>query len=209
MGLAAAGGVVAAGAVAWLVVATTGGSSDDKGGSSSASSHSASSGTTGGPSSLSPTVDGTSRPPSTLASTPPGSRTEGGMYAWIPPEGWTRKVVTAIEVHYISPDHQQEILANAKDASGDLLERWQIEEQNHTSKGMDYKRVRLENTTFRGGPAVAWEYYVTVKGKYWHVRLLGFRSGGTSYEIDTWYRPDIEDTAVPVYEKVKQSFTPR
>ncbi|MGQ4383348.1 protein kinase [Streptomyces sp. SAS_270] len=209
-GFAAAGGVVVAGALVWVVIAATGGSPDDKDNSSSSSgsSASASTGRTGGSGSPSPTVEGTSRPPSTLVSAPPGSRKEGGMYAWVPPKGWTRNMVSAVEVHYASPDRKQEILANANEASGDLLEQWQIKERNQTSKGLDYQRVRLENTTFRGAPAVVWEYYVTAKGKYWHARLLGFRSGSTSYEISTWYRPDTEATALPVYEQVKKTFTP-
>ncbi|MGX5182607.1 protein kinase domain-containing protein [Streptomyces avermitilis] len=201
MGLAAAGGVVAAGAVAAVVIAATGGSPGHDRDASSATS-SAPSASSGGPS-RSPTVDGTSRPPSL----PPGSRTEAGMYAWVPPKGWKRVVQSGTEVHYTSPDAQQEILANATPARGDLLKQWQVAEEDR-EKGLNYRRIRLEQTTFRGAPAVVWEYNVTAKGQYWHVRLLGFRSRGTSYEISTWYHPDIEGSAVPAYERVKKSFTP-
>ncbi|MEU2587447.1 protein kinase [Streptomyces avermitilis] len=200
-GLAAAGGVAAAGAIAALVIAATSGSPghDHDASSSTSAALSASS---GGPS-QSPTVDGTSRPPSP----PPGSRTEAGMYAWVPPKGWKRVVQSGTEVHYTSPDAQQEILANATPARGDLLKQWQVAEVDR-KKGLNYRRIRLEQTTFRGAPAVVWEYNVTAKGQYWHVRLLGFRSRGTSYEISTWYHPDIEAGAVPAYERVKKSFTP-
>ncbi|WP_436847734.1 protein kinase domain-containing protein [Streptomyces avermitilis] len=200
-GLAAAGGVIAAGAVAAVVIAATGGSPghDHDASSATSSASSASSGGTSRP----PTVDGTSRPPSL----PPGSRTEAGMYAWVPPKGWKRVVQSGTEVHYTSPDAQQEILANATPARGDLLKQWQVAEGDR-KKGLNYRRIRLEQTTFRGAPAVVWEYNVTAKGQYWHVRLLGFRSHGTSYEISTWYHPDIESSAVPAYERVKRSFTP-
>ncbi|WP_436849672.1 protein kinase domain-containing protein [Streptomyces avermitilis] len=200
-GLAAAAGVVAAGAVAAVVIAATGGppGHDHDASSATSSASSASSGGTSRP----PTVDGTSRPPSL----PPGSRTEAGMYAWVPPKGWKRVVQSGTEVHYTSPDAQQEILANATPARGDLLKQWQVAEGDR-KKGLNYRRIRLEQTTFRGAPAVVWEYNVTAKGQYWHVRLLGFRSRGTSYEISTWYHPDIESSAVPAYERVKKSFTP-
>ncbi|XDO64040.1 protein kinase [Streptomyces sp. RLB1-33] len=139
---------------------------------------------------------------------PAGGRPkEAGLYAWAPPQGWQRVAESGSEVHYTSPDRAQEIVANATPARGDLLAQWQQAEVG-TSKGLNYRRIRLERTTFRGAPAVVWEYIVTAKGRLWHVRLLGFRSGGTSYEISTWYHPDIEATALPVYDEVKKSFTP-
>ncbi|WUP15601.1 protein kinase [Streptomyces sp. NBC_00271] len=214
MGLAAAGGVVIVGTVVGLVMTQTGGSSHDTTGAStstststspSASSTSPNSAQTSStdPSSPPPTVDGTSRPPSL----PAGARKEAGLYAWVPPQGWQRVAQSGSEVHYTSPDRAQEIVANATPARGDLLAQWQQAEVG-TSKGLNYRRIRLERTTFRGAPAVVWEYTVTARGRLWHVRLLGFRSGGTSYEISTWYHPDIEATALPVYDAVKKSFTP-
>ncbi|GAA3805617.1 hypothetical protein GCM10023083_45920 [Streptomyces phyllanthi] len=218
MGIAAAVGVAAVGAVAALLVpAADGGSPTGKEPSSlspspslslspsaSASASAKASGPAGDPTSPTPTVAGTSRPPSV----PAGAEREAGLYAWVPPKGWLRAAESGAEVHYASPDRKQEILANAAPARGDLLEQWRDKEEQDTSKGLDYRRIRLEETTFRDGPAVVWEYTVTAKGKPWHVRLLGFRSGGTSYEISTWYAPDIEDRAVPTYELVRDSFTP-
>ncbi|MGX1913947.1 serine/threonine-protein kinase [Streptomyces phaeochromogenes] len=204
MGAVAVAGVVVAGVVAALVIPALGGSPDDKDKASPPSSSSSASATTGGtPTTSPPTVAGTARPP-TL---PEGSRTEAGMYAWVPPEGWERVVQSGAEVHYTSPDRKQEILANAAPARGDLMEQWTNTEKD-TSKGLDYQRIRLEETTFRDAPAVVWEYTVTAKGLPWHARLLGFNSDGKYYEITTWYRPEIEDSALPVYEEVKDSFTP-
>lgn len=151
-----------------------------------------------------PTVAGTSRP----ASLPPGARKEAGLYAWVPPEDWQRVAESGAEVHYTSPDRAQEILANAQPADGHLLTQWRNTEEKNTSKGAGYRKIRLERTTFRGRPAVVWEYRVTAKGDPWHVRLLGFREKGMSYEISTWYHPDTGGRAVPVYEKVRDSFTP-
>ncbi|WUN21421.1 protein kinase [Streptomyces phaeochromogenes] len=203
-GAVAVAGVVVAGVVAALVIPALGGSPDDKDKASPPSSSSSASATTGGnPTTPPPTVAGTARPP-TL---PEGSRTEAGMYAWVPPEGWERVVQSGAEVHYSSPDRKQEILANAAPARGDLMEQWTNTEKD-TSKGLDYQRIRLEETTFHDAPAVVWEYTVTAKGLPWHARLLGFNADGKYYEITTWYRPDVEDRALPVYEEVKDSFTP-
>jgi hypothetical protein len=56
-------------------------------------------------------------------------------------------------------------------------------------------------------PAVIWEYTFTEKGVPWHARLLGFTSDLRSYQINTWYRPQVEDQALQVYQRVKATFT--
>ncbi len=99
----AAAGVLVAGVVAALVIPALGGSPGDKDKASPSSSSSAT--TDGTPSTPPPTVAGTARPP-TL---PEGSRTEAGMFAWVPPEGWRRVVQSGAEVHYTSPDRKQEL----------------------------------------------------------------------------------------------------
>ncbi|MEU6495803.1 protein kinase [Streptomyces sp. NPDC046984] len=201
--VAAVVGVVVAGGVAGAVIAAEAGPSGRTHGTSAGSDHpSVSSGGRSGAGGT-PTVAGTSRP----ASLPPGARTEAGLYAWVPPPGWQRVAESGAEVHYSSPDRSQEIVANATPARGDLLEQWEQAEQERR-KGLGYRRIRLDQGTFRGGPAVVWEYTVTAKGRPWHVRLLGFRAHGTSYEVSTWYHPDVEDRATKVYDEVKEGFTP-
>lgn len=197
----AVAGVVVAGALTVVLVMATGGSAhrtnDGEAGSPVATTQKAT---------PTPTVEGTSRP-STL---PPGSRTESGLFAWVPPKGWKRIVNSGSEVHYRSPDGgAQEVWARASTPTGTtLLENWQKTERDDTSKGRDYHRIRLEETTFRGLPAVVWEYTVTAQGRPWHARLLGFRDGDMSYEVSTWYHTDIETQAVKVYEQLKRTFTP-
>jgi len=199
--------VVAAGAVVVaIILATTSGSpGDDKaGGSPSASASVPSSApdasTPGGtPSS---TVEGTARP----RSLPPGAHEEAGGFAWATPTGWRRDVKTGAEVHYTSPDGEQELAAKSSLARGDLMETWRTSEQN-AHQGQDYRKIRLEETTFRDHPAVVWEYSFTLGGVPWHARLLGFNVGDKSYQINTWYQPDIETQALRTYEKVKDSFT--
>ncbi|MFF3306920.1 protein kinase [Streptomyces sp. NPDC002952] len=198
---------VLAGAVTALVLTATNGPFGGHGHGalprSSVSSVTADTGTgTGGTASATPTVEGTSRPPSL----PPGAHREAGGFAWVTPEGWRRDLKTGAEVHYTSPDGAQELVAKSALARGDLMKTWRTSEQN-AHQGQDYRKVRLERTTFRGRPAVVWEYTFTMKGVHWHARLLGFDADGKSYQINTWYQPDDESRALRTYEKVKDSFT--
>lgn len=198
--LVTAVGLVTAGAVVAIVLAATSGSPDTTtaGPSRSPSSSQPPSST------ASPTVEGTSRPPSL----PPGTHEEAGGFAWATPQGWRRDVKTGAEVHYTSPDAKQELAAKSSLARGDLMETWQTSEQN-ARKGQNYRKIRLEETTFRDCPAVVWEYTFTLKGVPWHARLLGFNTSGKSYQINTWYQPEIEAQALKTYGKVKDSFTVR
>lgn len=186
--------MVTVGAVVAVVLVLNSGSPDDSkaGGTSSSPAQN----------SPSPTVEGTSRP----QSLPPGARTEAGGFAWVTPEGWRRDVKTGAEVHYTSPDGKQELVAKSSLARGDLMETWETSEQN-AHQGQAYRKIRLEETTFRGYPAVEWEYTFTLKGVPWHARLLGFNEKGKSYQINTWYQPDVETQALRTYEEVKDSFT--
>jgi len=194
----AAVGLVAAGAVVAVVLLVNSGSPGDH---SAASSTSPTTSATTPADSPSPTVEGTSRP-QTL---PPGTRREAGGFAWAPPRGWRRDLKTGAEVHYTSPDGAQELVAKSSLARGDLMQTWQQSEQD-AHQGQDYRKIRLEKTTFRGNPAVVWEYTFTLKGVPWHARLLGFNKDGKSYQINTWYQPEIETQALKTYDKVKESF---
>jgi hypothetical protein len=147
-------------------------------------------------------VEGTARP----HSLPPGTHREAGGFAWATPDGWRRDVKTGAEVHYTSPDGSQELVGKSSLARGDLLQTWQTSERN-AQQGQDYRKIRLEETTFRGHPAVVWEYTFTLKGVHWHARLLGFNVKGTSYQVNTWYDASVETEALRTYEKVKDSFT--
>ncbi|MGW1954781.1 protein kinase domain-containing protein [Streptomyces sp. NPDC001920] len=199
-GLVASVGIVAAGAVVAVVLATDFGvPKGDRAGSSATPSATAESSPGSGPSA---TVEGTSRP----QSLPPGAHREAGGFAWATPEGWRRNVKTGSEVHYTSPDGKQELAAKSSLARGDLMDSWQESERN-ARQGKDYSKIRLERTTFRGRPAVVWEYTFTLQGEPWHAQLLGFTVGGKSYQVNTWYRPDIEAQALTTYEKVRDSFT--
>ncbi|MFJ7073310.1 protein kinase [Streptomyces sp. NPDC098781] len=198
--IVAAVGVAAAGAVVAVVLASDFGGPKDEG--RAGSSPSASSAVSSPGASPSSTVEGTSRP----QSLPPDARREAGGFAWAPPEGWRRDVQTGSEVHYTSPDAAQELAAKSSLARDDLMDSWQKSEQN-AQQGKDYVKIRLERTTFRGHPAVVWEYTFTLNGDPWHAQLLGFTVDGRTYQINTWYRPAVEAQALKTYEKVRDGFT--
>lgn len=209
IGLIAAAAVVVAGAVLGTLLANSGGSSGTSATSSASSTPATSTEPSTSPSptatspstSPSPTVEGTSRPP-TL---PPGTHREAGGFAWATPDGWRRDLKTGAEVHYTSPDGSQELVGKSSLARGDLMETWEASERN-AHQGESYRKIRLDRTTFRGYPAVSWEYTFTLKGVAWHARLLGFDEDGKSYQINTWYQPGVETQALKTYDKVKNSF---
>ncbi|WP_455433245.1 protein kinase domain-containing protein [Streptomyces paradoxus] len=198
---AAAATLAIAGTVVAVLLATSSGSPGD-GDTPRAGSSASAPVTTGGTTTPSPTVEGTTRP-QTL---PPGTHREAGGFAWATPDGWRRDVKTGAEVHYTSPDGAQELVGKSSLARGDLLETWRTSERN-AHQGQDYRKIRLEETTFRGHPAVVWEYTFTLKGVHWHARLLGFNVTGKSYQVNTWYDAGIEQEALATYEKVRDSFT--
>ncbi|GGS49569.1 protein kinase domain-containing protein [Streptomyces violaceus] len=201
---AAAATLATAGAVVGIILATSSGSpgDDDTRAGSSVSAPPATGSTPTPTPAPTSTVEGTARP----QSLPPGAHREAGGFAWATPDGWRRDVKTGAEVHYTSPDGAQELVGKSALARGDLLETWQTSERN-AHQGQDYRKIRLEETTFRDHPAVVWEYTFTLEGVRWHARLLGFNVGGKSYQINTWYQSGIEEEALSTYEKVKDSFT--
>lgn len=208
VGLIAIAAVVIVGAVIGTILANSSGSSGSSSTASAAStepSASQSQSPSSSPSptavSPSPTVEGTSRPP-TL---PPGTHREAGGFAWATPAGWRRDLKTGAEVHYTSPDGTQELVGKSSLARGDLMATWEASERN-AHQGESYRKIRLDRTTFRGYPAVSWEYTFTLKGVPWHARLLGFDEDGKSYQINTWYQPGVETQALKTYDRVKNSF---
>ncbi|MFF3329538.1 protein kinase [Streptomyces sp. NPDC002888] len=208
--LFAAAGVLTAGAVVAVVLASASGTPDGtRAGPTQSTAPSVVSSGPDSPLSSTPstttpssTVEGTSRPPIL----PPGAHPEAGGYAWVTPKGWRRDVKTGAEVHYTSPDGKQELVAKSSLARGDLMETWKTSEEN-AHQGQAYRKIRLEETTFQGHPAVVWEYTFTLQGTPWHARLLGFNANGKSYQINTWYQPTVEPEALRTYDRVKDSFT--
>ncbi|MEU6342868.1 serine/threonine-protein kinase [Streptomyces sp. NPDC046977] len=162
-----------------------------------------------------PVVAGTSRPPASATAPPATAPTTASVpgrnetgFAWQPPHGWTRTAKSPSNVHYHAPDGRQEIAASyALARGGDLLQQWQdFEANSHDVPG--YRKIRLERTTFRGRPAVVWDYSFSQAGTPWKARQLGFTEAGKSYQVNIWYDAAVEPAALSVYEEVTASFRP-
>ncbi|MFF9215385.1 hypothetical protein [Streptomyces viridosporus] len=50
------------------------------------------------------------------------------------------------------------------------------------------------------------EYPFTLEDVPCHARLPGFTADGTTYRINTWYRPEAEAAAPEAYGKVEDDF---
>ncbi|WP_405730064.1 serine/threonine protein kinase [Streptomyces sp. NBC_01537] len=163
-----------------------------------------------------PQVLGTSRPPAsssapaaTVSPSAPaaGTRNETG-FSWVPPDSWTRTAKSPSNIHYHSPDGTQEIAASyALAGGGDLLTQWQQAEAG-SHDVPDYRKIRLERTTFRGKPGVVWEYTFTENGTPMRARQLGFTSGGKTYQLNIWFAASVRTAALRTYDSVTASFTP-
>lgn len=147
------------------------------------------------------------RPGRWARSPAPGTRDETG-FSWVPPESWTRTAKSPSNVHYHSPDGNEEIAASyALAGGGDLFAQWQRSEAgSHDVPG--YRRIRLERTTFRGHPAVIWDYHFTQNGEQWQAWQLGFTFGGKSYQLNIWYAASVRAAALRTYDLVTASFVP-
>ncbi|MBO0515527.1 serine/threonine protein kinase, partial [Streptomyces beijiangensis] len=168
-----------------------------------------------GSTSSAPTVAGTSRPPSTSApasasgspSLAPGAREEAG-FVWTPPAGWQRSDKEPPRIYYTSPDKWQEVSATFfPRESGDLLTRWNKIEQS-PQRVTDYRKVRLERTTYKGQPAIIWEYTFDMNGSPANARVLGFDAAGRSYKIELWYFPVVKAQSLRTFDRLTASFIP-
>ncbi|MEU8886554.1 protein kinase [Streptomyces sp. NPDC048442] len=200
--VAAGAAVLVAGAVVTAVLLGRG---EDPGQNNNSSGNNSSASSSTSKPSVAPTVAGTARPPT--SGVRPGSRNEIG-FSWVPPTGWTRSARSPSNVHYHSPDGTQEIAAAyTLVRGGDLLTQWEnFEKESHDVQ--DYRKIRLERTTFQGRPAVVWEYTFTQEGKPRQGRQTGFNAGGKSYQINVWFEIPARAEAFRNYERVTESFVP-
>jgi serine/threonine protein kinase len=122
------------------------------------------------------------------------------------PKDWKRTTTRSGEVAYVDPSGLVGLrLGATRFAGGDALRHWrEVEEEQTRRDNPGYERVRMNETTFRGGPAGYWEF--TFKGRkrdYRAVELAFAESDGTQYVIYlsapasqwTTYRP-VFDNAV-------------
>ncbi|MER0477884.1 hypothetical protein ABR737_05920 [Streptomyces sp. Edi2] len=72
-----------------------------------------------------------------------------------------------------------------------------------------YRRLRLQQTSFRGRPAAVWEYAFQGRERGFCAVELGFgREGGREYDISVSAPERKWDTYRPVFDKGRDSFLP-
>ncbi|MEU0394962.1 serine/threonine-protein kinase [Streptomyces sp. NPDC006208] len=98
-------------------------------------------------------------------------RKEGKGVAVPVPKDWKRTTTGGGEIAYVDPSGLVGLRVSAtRFAGGDALRHWrEVEEAQTRRDNPGYERVRMNGTTFRGGPAGYWEF--TFEG-----RERGFRA---------------------------------
>ncbi|MCF2530077.1 serine/threonine-protein kinase [Yinghuangia soli] len=130
-------------------------------------------------------------------------------------DGWQRSAEGG-RVFYRSPDGTMRlgVRMNAADASGDPYSDLAAQDANGSGSSATatypgYTRVRLEKTTFGGGPAGIWEFTWNDQGTLRRSVNLRYVANGLTY--DFWVSgPEAGTPTIrSVFEAAKSTFTPR
>jgi serine/threonine protein kinase len=204
IGLIAIAAVVVAGAVVGTILANSGGSSGTSSASATSTEPSASPSPTSPPRPRPPPRPPRSRAPP--APRPcPRARTGGGRVR----VGDARRVAAgsedggrgALHVPGRHPGTGRQVVARARRPDGDL---GGLGAERAEGAGLPEDPPRQDDVPRLSGGELG--VHVHAQGRPWHARLLGFDEDGKSYQINTWYQPDVETQALKTYDKVKNSF---
>ncbi|MEJ8654514.1 serine/threonine-protein kinase [Streptomyces sp. MS1.AVA.3] len=126
------------------------------------------------------------------------------------PDGWKARVRTAEQVTYIDPSGLVEItIRTVAPAGPNPVSHFADKETNTKVNYSVYRRLRMQQTTFRDQPAAVWEYTFQGRERGFRAVELGFgREGGREYDISV-SAPEVKwDSYRPVFDKVRDSFIP-
>ncbi|KNB51564.1 serine/threonine-protein kinase [Streptomyces caatingaensis] len=192
-------GVLSAAAVAFVLVPDGGGGDDDA---------------------VAPRRTGTGAP-SPRSTAPSGQPALPRGYHWVEekhlgvglpvPDGWRRRQKSAVEVDYIDPTGRVDLKVNVLDlASPDPLRHWQDVERELRTKLTGYRRLRMQATAFRGGPAAVWEFSFEGRARPYRAIDLGFgRAGGDEYAVYLSAPAEQWDRHRPVFDAVRDGLRTR
>ncbi|MDH2391803.1 serine/threonine-protein kinase [Streptomyces sp. HNM0663] len=107
------------------------------------------------------------------------------------PDGWTRTLPSGAEerneIAYVSPSGLVGIRISVRDFAGpDPLQHWKDDEAASVQEGKlpDYRKLRMQSTSFRELPAAIWEFTWQGSAREWRASALAFgRSGGKEHVI--------------------------
>ncbi|MGY5123641.1 serine/threonine-protein kinase [Streptomyces nigrescens] len=126
------------------------------------------------------------------------------------PDGWKASVRTAEQVTYIEPVEKVEIsVRTVAPAGANPVSHFEDKEANTKVNYPIYRRLRMQQTTFRDQPAAVWEYTFQGRKRGFRAVELGFgREGGREYDVSVSAPEAKWDTYRPVFDKVRDGFIP-
>lgn len=130
-------------------------------------------------------------------------RKEGKGVAVPVPKDWKRTTTGGGEIAYVDPSGLVGLRVSAtRFAGGDALRHWrEVEEEQTRRDNPGYERVRMNGTTFRGGPAGYWEF--TFEGRergFRAVELAFAEPDGTQHVIYLSAPAALWNTYRPVFD---------
>ncbi|MFG2533345.1 serine/threonine-protein kinase [Streptomyces sp. NPDC048516] len=126
------------------------------------------------------------------------------------PDGWKARVRTAEQVTYIDPTELVEISVRTVAPAGpNPVSHFADKEANTKANYPVYRRLRMQQTAFRGQPAAVWEYAFQGRERGFRAVELGFgHEGRREYDISVSAPERKWDGYRPVFDKVRDSFLP-
>ncbi|MGA4540387.1 serine/threonine-protein kinase [Uniformispora flossi] len=130
------------------------------------------------------------------------------------PDGWSGRDPQGDRIFFRSPDSLSRlgVRIDPGDASGDPYADLSAQDAGGTGSSSTasypgYQRVRLDSTTFRGNPAVLWEFTWSDGGTQRRSINMRYTAGGHTY--DFWVSgPDGASTALrAAFDEAKSTFT--
>jgi hypothetical protein len=155
---------------------------------------------------------GTSTPSATPSPVPAGDHLvrEAQLGVSFPvPDGWKKKGSSDDEVTYAAPGGLAGITIGMVDPAGrNPGGHFKDTEANTKVNYPSYRRLRMQDTTFRGQSAVVWEFTFHGRARLFRAIDLGYgTAGGREYDIYLSAPAASWDTYRPVFDSVRDGFT--
>ncbi|MCX4879099.1 serine/threonine-protein kinase [Streptomyces sp. NBC_00847] len=137
-------------------------------------------------------------------------RDEGLGVSFPVPDGWKQKKESSDdEVTYTDPTGLAGLTVGMVDPAGSRpVEHFKDIEANTKVNYATYRRLRMQETTFRGKPAAVWEFTFQGRARLFRAIDLGYgTAGGREYDIYL-SAPDTDwNIYRPVFDTVRDGFT--
>ncbi|MFE7842866.1 protein kinase [Streptomyces sp. NPDC057474] len=125
------------------------------------------------------------------------------------PDGWKAGKRTAESVTYTDETELAELTIGVVDPAGShpMAHFEDIEANTKINYPGSYRRLRMQQTTFRGQPAAIWEFTFKGRARAFRAIDLGYgRAGEREYDIYLSAPDDDWDTYRPTFDRVRDGF---